>query len=184
MTGGLVDIGPHWCVPCRWRKRGLATTGTKFGISFTTKFLNQVCGSSRFCPWQGPCIPWQMEECSRGSRRHLMRLLRWLMFRVSQRSCILTHPHLTTSLNTDRTKRSVIPQHCPVEVPCAISRRPGFSPRCCCFTDTRRLINPHTPNSLGQLKPCPPHCTRHPHSPAPLSCCDLETLTLPCCPFS
>ena len=27
----------------RFRKRGLAITPTKFGISFTTKFLNQVC---------------------------------------------------------------------------------------------------------------------------------------------
>jgi len=26
----------------RWRKRGIAITPTKFGISFTTKFLNQV----------------------------------------------------------------------------------------------------------------------------------------------
>jgi xanthine dehydrogenase/oxidase len=28
----------------RWRKRGLATTPTKFGINFTAKFLNQVGG--------------------------------------------------------------------------------------------------------------------------------------------
>lgn len=28
----------------RWRKRGLAAVPTKFGISFTTKFLNQVGG--------------------------------------------------------------------------------------------------------------------------------------------
>lgn len=26
----------------RWRKRGLAAVPTKFGISFTTKFLNQA----------------------------------------------------------------------------------------------------------------------------------------------
>lgn len=30
------------CCRCRWRKRGLAATPTKFGISFTTKFLNQA----------------------------------------------------------------------------------------------------------------------------------------------
>jgi xanthine dehydrogenase/oxidase len=28
----------------RWRKRGITATPTKFGISFTTKFLNQVGG--------------------------------------------------------------------------------------------------------------------------------------------
>lgn len=27
----------------RWRKRGIAMIPTKFGISFTTKFMNQVC---------------------------------------------------------------------------------------------------------------------------------------------
>ena len=32
----------------RFRKRGLALTPTKFGISFTTKFLNQVT------PLRGP----------------------------------------------------------------------------------------------------------------------------------
>lgn len=34
----------------RFRKRGLAMTPTKFGISFTTKFLNQV----RPLAWQSP----------------------------------------------------------------------------------------------------------------------------------
>lgn len=31
----------------RFRKRGLAAVPTKFGISFTTKFLNQAC--ARLC---------------------------------------------------------------------------------------------------------------------------------------
>ena len=32
----------------RWRKRGLAVTPTKFGISFTALFMNQVCACVRW----------------------------------------------------------------------------------------------------------------------------------------
>ncbi len=32
----------EWNTGNRWRKRGLAAIPTKFGISFTTKFLNQA----------------------------------------------------------------------------------------------------------------------------------------------
>lgn len=34
----------------RWKKRGVAMVPTKFGISFTAKFLNQVLGMLVFQP--------------------------------------------------------------------------------------------------------------------------------------
>jgi xanthine dehydrogenase molybdopterin-binding subunit B len=55
----------------RWRKRGLAITPTKFGISFTTKFMNQVkrWGCWRWWWWLGLLLPFLL-PCRRcaGSR--------------------------------------------------------------------------------------------------------------------
>lgn len=41
-TPHLLLLPPPPCAAHRFRKRGLAITPTKFGISFTTKFLNQA----------------------------------------------------------------------------------------------------------------------------------------------
>lgn len=42
----------------RFRKRGLAMTPTKFGISFTTKFLNQVGGRPSSMPERAAQVHW------------------------------------------------------------------------------------------------------------------------------
>lgn len=42
--------------PCRqnrWKKRGMCIIPTKFGISFTVPFLNQVCKSHSFSSYKG-----------------------------------------------------------------------------------------------------------------------------------
>ena len=44
----------------RFRKRGIALIPTKFGISFTTKFLNQVgCSSQRALQGDASASDWQ-----------------------------------------------------------------------------------------------------------------------------
>lgn len=44
----------------RWRKRGIAMVPTKFGISFTTKFMNQVSS----IPSQSPPVHPESSSCA------------------------------------------------------------------------------------------------------------------------
>lgn len=47
----------------RWRKRGLAVVPTKFGISFTTKFLNQAGALVHIYTGEGCYLPNQRVLC-------------------------------------------------------------------------------------------------------------------------